>query len=787
MLHVIFLQTEFNMDTKDLLGASSSKAGSDQQTGQYMLLGFDPASVLEGEIEIQALDAFATVANLIPPSVPYLAQLNGENLGWRRIQKDNNAVQIHFVPPGHYIVSRQHNGLITLYDSLRNPRRIEQILPQLKVMYMSLDNVLDPHQLIAYVVPQSQGCTADCGLFAAANALLLISGGDPRNVTFCQQKMRQHLYQCLRSQSITQFPVLAVRNVGSLSKRKMPSSEGKLSNQDNHQPPKKVTQLEKQTVFYQTLFRSENVQSREDKKEHDSLLGCPVSSRTARKERDRARKMRSRECVEQREKEILAKKIPAQREKEKQHKQEKRQSAEQREKENVAKKKPSQRAKEKLHKQEKRQSAEQREKENLAKKMPTQRAKQKLHKQEKRQSAEQREKENLAKKNPTQRAKEKLHKQEKRESTEQREKENLAKKKPTHRAKEKLHKQEKRLSAEQRKKENLAKKKIAQRAKEKERKHEKRQSAEQREKEHLAKKMPTQRAKQKLHKQEKRQSAEQREKENLAKKKPTQRAKEKLHKQEKRQSAEQRVKENIARKTPKQRAKDKQRKEEKRQDAKEKERDYNVMIQSFKEACKEVPVYICCICYRFQFRKQIVSFVQKKYIYTDLAKRCAIDTPTHEKLDDCDKSCPKCSKWICKNCHYHIQRGYTPNQAWANNLGLCERPDILQKLNQLEKHLISPMIPFMKIMTLPKGLQKGIHGPVVCVPCDLPQVTNTLPRPINDETMVKVKLKRKMEYKGHHLYQNVSVTRIYAAIDSLKKCNPHYKGNIFQACATTKL
>ena len=88
-----------------------------------MLLDSNPASVFEGELEIQALDAFANSANLIPIRVSYVAQLNGEDLGWQKIQRDDDAVQTHFVPPGHYL--HQHNGFITIYDSLQNPRRIK--------------------------------------------------------------------------------------------------------------------------------------------------------------------------------------------------------------------------------------------------------------------------------------------------------------------------------------------------------------------------------------------------------------------------------------------------------------------------------------------------------------------------------------------------------------------------------------------------------------------------------------------------------------------------------------
>ena len=304
------------MEPKHQFELQTHKAGADQESAQFMLLGFDPASVLEGELEIQALDAFATMANLIPPSVPYSAQLNGENLGWRKIQKHDDAVQIHFVPPGHYLVSQQHNGFITIHDSLWNARRIQQILSQLKVLYLSLQDVMDPYQLLTYVVAQSQGCTADCGVFAASNALLLISGGDPRDVTFCQQLMRQHLYQCLRSQTITPFPC----NVNLSAKRKILYQESKVSKLGNDEPPKKVMQLRNQNNFYQSLFRSKHIQHKEDKNKQEGL-SCTVTSRTATKERDRARKRKSRVCVEQKEREASRKKTWLYREREKEHKQ----------------------------------------------------------------------------------------------------------------------------------------------------------------------------------------------------------------------------------------------------------------------------------------------------------------------------------------------------------------------------------------------------------------------------------------------------------------------------------
>ena len=78
--------------------------------------------------------------------------------------------------------------------------------------------------------------------------------------------------------------------------------------------------------------------------------------------------------------------------------------------------------------------------------------------------------------------------------------------------------------------------------------------------------------------------------------------------------------------------------------------------------------------------------------------------------------------------------------------------------NTIAKHL---MTPFMKIVPLPKGQQKGLHGPVVCVPSNISSVIQTLPRQLSDNTLIKVKLKRKLEYKGHHLLQQKMLYSVF--------------------------
>ena len=73
-------------------------------------------------------------------------------------------------------------------------------------------------------------------------------------------------------------------------------------------------------------------------------------------------------------------------------------------------------------------------------------------------------------------------------------------------------------------------------------------------------------------------------------------------------------------------------------------------------------------------------------------------------------------EWICKTCDRALMRGSMPLQAKANGLQLREVPPELSGLNALELRLICLRVPFMKMVALPSGKQRSIHGPAVNVP-----------------------------------------------------------------------
>lgn len=70
----------------------------------------------------------------------------------------------------------------------------------------------------------------------------------------------------------------------------------------------------------------------------------------------------------------------------------------------------------------------------------------------------------------------------------------------------------------------------------------------------------------------------------------------------------------------------------------------------------------------------------------------------------------------------------------------------------------------MKMLALPRGGQNGVHGPVTCVPSNVTETVNVLPRSENNDFIIQVKLKRKLTYKGHYEYKFVHTDKIKTAI-----------------------
>ncbi|XP_029933202.1 uncharacterized protein LOC115377530, partial [Myripristis murdjan] len=216
----------------------------------------------------------------------------------------------------------------------------------------------------------------------------------------------------------------------------------------------------------------------------------------------------------------------------------------------------------------------------------------------------------------------------------------------------------------------------------------------------------------------------------------------------------------------------------------DKSKDFGFVREKFLEKVRDGPDFVCCVCHRLFFRYQVVICEREAYrqssVTVSTADRCIGRQYLHRCSGECVAPCLLVSSrgnlWICYTCHRKLSSGEMPAECWVNNLELDPIPAELGSLNSLEQHLIALHIPFMKMLALPKGGQNGVHGPVTCVPANIVQTANVLPRSSMEGSLLQVKLKRKLTYKGHYEYQFVDTLRVRQALDYLKRTNVHYRG-----------
>ena len=117
-----------------------------------------------------------------------------------------------------------------------------------------------------------------------------------------------------------------------------------------------------------------------------------------------------------------------------------------------------------------------------------------------------------------------------------------------------------------------------------------------------------------------------------------------------------------------------------------------------------------------------------------------------------------------------------PDQACANGLQLHDVPQDLQNILPLERRAISPQIPFITILVMKQyGGHYKVNGPPINVPATLNQIIEILPCMPSDLQLHPVKLKCKLEYKSHYMYEMICRDHVISAITWLKAHNSHYR------------
>ncbi|XP_062338207.1 uncharacterized protein LOC134036985 [Osmerus eperlanus] len=205
-------------------------------------------------------------------------------------------------------------------------------------------------------------------------------------------------------------------------------------------------------------------------------------------------------------------------------------------------------------------------------------------------------------------------------------------------------------------------------------------------------------------------------------------------------------------------------------------------ISVFRSQIKAGPTYVCTVCHKASFPNQVKTCKRLNYVKNPhMVAACLTGKYVHVCDDECrdEQQCnvpdERREEWICHTCHNHLKDGVMPTLAVANNLELADIPPELCDLNILERHLIAKCIAFAKIIPLPKGRQRAIHGNVVCVPSEVQETVEALPRLRSESQVMRVKLKRRLCYRGHQLFQTVTWSKLVQALHKLKRIHPQYQ------------
>uniref|UniRef100_A0A7M5WQX0 DUF6570 domain-containing protein n=1 Tax=Clytia hemisphaerica TaxID=252671 RepID=A0A7M5WQX0_9CNID len=166
------------------------------------------------------------------------------------------------------------------------------------------------------------------------------------------------------------------------------------------------------------------------------------------------------------------------------------------------------------------------------------------------------------------------------------------------------------------------------------------------------------------------------------------------------------------------------------------------LVSKFLKLVNEGPFYVCVCCNRCLYRQTVIKYSADKY---DMPKE-----NYYSEVVSFDGQL-----YICKTCHNKLKKGDLPCQSVKNKLSLDELPEEFHTLRRLEKILISRRILFKKIAIMPKGQFPKLKGSICNVPINVENVANTLPRSTSDNGLLIVKLKRKLEYRGHVVFEPI--------------------------------
>ena len=194
-------------------------------------------------------------------------------------------------------------------------------------------------------------------------------------------------------------------------------------------------------------------------------------------------------------------------------------------------------------------------------------------------------------------------------------------------------------------------------------------------------------------------------------------------------------------------------------------------IELFHSSTSTGPIYVCTCCHQTWFSE---SMTKVESLTSNVSFQPGILTGMKSVQD---------KEWICRTCLSNIKKNKVPKLSVLNGMKWPEKPAQLN-LHPLEERLISLRIPFMQIRELPRGRQYCVKGNVINVPVEIQPTVNALPRQMDENFTIPVKLKKKLSYKKCDFTENVRPTAVLSALHWLMSGSELYKNSGVQIDST---
>lgn len=102
---------------------------------------------------------------------------------------------------------------------------------------------------------------------------------------------------------------------------------------------------------------------------------------------------------------------------------------------------------------------------------------------------------------------------------------------------------------------------------------------------------------------------------------------------------------------------------------------------------------------------------------------------------------------------HHVKKEQVPRLATVNGFKFVQIPEHLPDLDIITERLISPRLPFMRMVHLRycPGSCK-IVGQVINVPVDVEEMVSSLPRNLGADILFNVSVKRHLLHKSRYIF-----------------------------------